>query len=144
HNVPAGLIYGVDGWLYGTTAKKGNVNQGAIFKLATDGSGFALVHEFPESFYVPVLHIVEGEPGQLCGSAFLYADARRRWQAERVLFQLGTDGTAFETLRTSPVSFDFESYPEESSGIVARAGFIYGFTAGSLFRMNVHTREFTK
>jgi uncharacterized repeat protein (TIGR03803 family) len=35
----AGLIQGLDGWLYGTTMYGGVSNQGTVFKIHTNGSG---------------------------------------------------------------------------------------------------------
>ncbi len=40
------VIQGSDGLLYGTTTAGGSSNQGVIFKLATDGNGYAVLRSF--------------------------------------------------------------------------------------------------
>ncbi|MCX6905596.1 MAG: hypothetical protein NTW03_19385, partial [Verrucomicrobia bacterium] len=41
-----GVVQGVDGFLYGTTALGGQTSRGAIFKVACDGSGYAQLYSF--------------------------------------------------------------------------------------------------
>ncbi|GAA0745408.1 hypothetical protein LRH25_10785 [Ideonella azotifigens] len=40
------LTAGPDGWLYGTSANDGSSDNGMIFKLRTDGSGYQVLHNF--------------------------------------------------------------------------------------------------
>jgi uncharacterized repeat protein (TIGR03803 family) len=42
----AGLVLGDDGKLYGTTSDGGAQNIGTVFRIGTDGSGYAIVHSF--------------------------------------------------------------------------------------------------
>jgi uncharacterized repeat protein (TIGR03803 family) len=42
----AGLVLGDDGKLYGTTSDGGASNIGTVFRVATDGTGYAIVHSF--------------------------------------------------------------------------------------------------
>jgi len=46
---PADLIEGPDGNLYGSTAGGGAPNGGVLFRIAKDGSGFKILHEFCSS-----------------------------------------------------------------------------------------------
>ncbi len=41
-----GLVQGADGNLYGTTLNGGSANWGTVYKLSTDGSHFAVLHNF--------------------------------------------------------------------------------------------------
>jgi uncharacterized repeat protein (TIGR03803 family) len=42
----AGVIFGQDGRLYGTTSSDGRKDCGVLYSIATDGSGFRLEHRF--------------------------------------------------------------------------------------------------
>jgi uncharacterized repeat protein (TIGR03803 family) len=44
--IPAGLVQGNDGALYGTTVEGGAGGPGILFRLNRDGSGFTVVHSF--------------------------------------------------------------------------------------------------
>ncbi len=44
---PLAALTSRNGFLYGTTVAGGAADQGAIFRIARDGSGFALLHAFP-------------------------------------------------------------------------------------------------
>jgi len=43
------LIQGTDGFLYGTTSGGGPSGGGTVFRMATDGTKFSLIHAFPSS-----------------------------------------------------------------------------------------------
>ena len=57
------LIFGNDGDLYGTTYSGGTSNFGVVFKMAPDGSGYTILHQFAG-------HTDGNNPaaGLLCGS----------------------------------------------------------------------------
>src|SRR5262249_15372520 len=42
----AGLVQGSDGGLYGTTSAGGSNSAGAVFRLSTNGTGYAVIHHF--------------------------------------------------------------------------------------------------
>ena len=42
----AGVVSGTDGALYGTTLGGGSNSAGTVFKVNTDGSGYATLHTF--------------------------------------------------------------------------------------------------
>src|SRR5207249_8317063 len=45
----AGLVQGIDGALYGTTFGGGSNNVGTVFKISTNGTGYATLHSFAPS-----------------------------------------------------------------------------------------------
>lgn len=49
-NPQGSLVQANDGTLYGTTSSGGTDNGGTLFKLATDGSGFAVLHSFNSTY----------------------------------------------------------------------------------------------
>jgi uncharacterized repeat protein (TIGR03803 family) len=48
-SLQCGLLLGKDGWLYGTTIVGGDAGYGTIFKMNTNGSGFAVLRNFTNS-----------------------------------------------------------------------------------------------
>jgi uncharacterized repeat protein (TIGR03803 family) len=72
-NMPAGgVILGVDGALYGTTIAGGNTGDadlGTVFKMNTDGSGFAIIHAFDATQgAAPTSALVQRSDGTLFGT----------------------------------------------------------------------------
>lgn len=77
HQPSGELVEGSDGFLYGTTPYGGNVlfpgdvGGGTIYRIAKDGSGFAVVHRFSdyatEGAY-PLAGLVEGPDGNFYGT----------------------------------------------------------------------------
>ena len=65
------VVLGPDGWLYGSTKYGGHDNAGTLFKLKTDGSGYAVLHNFAtnntEDGAYPVGDIVVTQDGWLWG-----------------------------------------------------------------------------
>ncbi|MBK7998227.1 MAG: hypothetical protein IPK15_05715 [Verrucomicrobia bacterium] len=67
--IQAGLIEARDGRLYGTASRGGADDLGTVFGLNTDGSDFAVVHEFDGTDGTsPVANLLEGSDGALYGS----------------------------------------------------------------------------
>jgi len=87
----AALVQATDGLLYGTTRNGGMYARGTAFRLAPDGSGFELLHEFggrADDRY-PETPLVEVEPGVFVGAAAGDRDAISMGGA---LFALTSDG----------------------------------------------------
>jgi uncharacterized repeat protein (TIGR03803 family) len=77
-NPNARLEAGSDGYLYGTTADGGagpvgnfGLGNGAVFKIAEDGSGYSVLHRFQEKAdgVRPLGGVIEGADGWLYGTA---------------------------------------------------------------------------
>jgi uncharacterized repeat protein (TIGR03803 family) len=71
----AAVAFGKDGLLYGTTsASADDGNGGAIFRLATDGSGFTVLHKFTDSTkglkngYTPMAPLLLASDGKFYGT----------------------------------------------------------------------------
>jgi uncharacterized repeat protein (TIGR03803 family) len=75
-NPAATVVFGKDGLLYGTTsgASEENEDGGAIFRLATDGSGFTVLHAFSDSKkgmkngYSPMAPLLLASDGKFYGT----------------------------------------------------------------------------
>jgi uncharacterized repeat protein (TIGR03803 family) len=91
----AALVLDGSGILYGTTHNGGASDKGTVFKLATSGSGFALVHSFAGG-------VDDGAyseaPLILDATGFLYGTTLNGGAAglgQGTVFKLKTDGTSF-------------------------------------------------
>ena len=93
-NKPTGLILGIDGWLYGTTAQGGTNACGTIFKLSTDGITFSNIHNFAVTEGEnPQGGLVQGPEGTLYGTA-----ENGGTNGSGTVFRLNPDGSGFTAL----------------------------------------------
>ena len=93
----AGLIEGSDGNLYGTNQGGGVSNEGTVFKIAKDGSGFALLKSFDcgtTDGCVPSDSLIEGSDGNLYGTNQLGGASN-----EGTVFKIARDGSVFTLVK---------------------------------------------
>jgi uncharacterized repeat protein (TIGR03803 family) len=86
--------------LYGTASKGGGTGNGTVFKVNTDGTGFATLHDFSgtaDGFDPEQSLILSGN--QLYGDAFYGGSG-----GGGVIFSLNTDGTGFHAILGSTYS----------------------------------------
>ena len=103
-NPAASLIHASDGALYGTTSSGGSSNYGTVFKLNTDGSGYAILRSFTGSGgdgCRPQSALVEGGDGLLYGVTY---SGGTNW--EGTLFKLNKDGSGYGLVYTFSSSQD--------------------------------------
>jgi uncharacterized repeat protein (TIGR03803 family) len=126
----SGLLAARDGVLYGTTAEGGSENRGTVFKLNTDGTGYAVLRSLQASNgdgRTPSAALLEAADGMLYGST-----ERGGVLGRGMLFRLNKNGTAYTVLR------GFEGSPSDgqtptSRLVEGRDGRLYGTTlAGGL------------
>ncbi len=92
----AGLIQGLDGALYGTTSLGGSADEGVVFKLNLDGTGFAVLHSFtdgPSDGLFPESSLIIGTNGGLYGTTTLGGAS-----GDGAVFRINTDGSSFAVL----------------------------------------------
>jgi uncharacterized repeat protein (TIGR03803 family) len=87
-----GLTQGGDGFLYGVSATGGQAGGGGVFKIAMNGSGFALIHSFGTTAYdaqgaEPTGPLFSGSDGRLFGLS-----GRGGASGFGTLYRLQTDG----------------------------------------------------
>ncbi len=89
--------------LYGTAREGGNAGMGTVFKVNTDGSGFAVLHHFSRTSPERPFGNSDGARPMarlaISGST-LYGTAQRGGHNEGTIFKLNTDGSGFVTLHT--------------------------------------------
>jgi uncharacterized repeat protein (TIGR03803 family) len=100
-----GLLEGSDGALYGTTEYGGSDDDGIVFKLSKNGSGYEVLHNFgsiPNDGEYPYASLIEGGDGLLYG-----ATSRGSTNNAGVVFKLKKDGSGYTVLhRFSPTGSD--------------------------------------
>lgn len=136
----AGLIQATDGMLYGTTQLGGAVDEGTLFKLATNGSNFAIIRSFQcgqaASGCLPVAGVVQLGDGNLYGTT-TFGGAN----AEGALYRIALDGTNFTVLDRFACDGDDGCKPQAPLTFAGN-GYLYStssaggkFGGGTIFRL---------
>jgi uncharacterized repeat protein (TIGR03803 family) len=123
----AALIQGADGALYGTAHDGGNTGAGALFRLNTDGSGYAVLHSFSTDGVDgqnPAGALVQATDGWLYGTTFSGGSRNAG-----VVFKIQTNGSSYAIIH------NFGSDPVD--GVGAAAGLVQG-SDGNLYGTTVN------
>jgi uncharacterized repeat protein (TIGR03803 family) len=156
------LVQGVDGLLYGTTSLGGDNGRGVVFRLATDGSGFQMLHTFsattndtttgqPENAdgAIPVAGLTDGGDGFFYGVTSVGGT-----EGVGVVFAISPDGGTFTVLHhfdgttgSSPavellLGTDGKLYGTTESGGVTSANAVSTF--GTIFSIERAGTGFTR
>ncbi len=133
-----GLVLSGD-TLYGTAANGGALNFGTVFKLNTNGTGFAALHYFDYAAYPESTLVLSGST--------LYGTASGQGNpfSSGTVFELNTDGTGFTNL------YVFQGYDGSGpAGLILSGNKLYGAThsdsvnfAGKVFQLNTDGSGFT-
>ncbi|MBI4659958.1 MAG: hypothetical protein HY735_14045 [Verrucomicrobia bacterium] len=150
-NYPAaGLLQGPDGSLYGTAPNGGTTSNdnplgyGTLFKLRTDGTGFAVLRAFnltaPDGRHLAGL--TQGTDGALYG-----ATTQGGANDFGTLFKLNPDGTGFTVLKDLDLTTGAYAGAKPIQGT---DGALYGTTVeggsgggGTVFKLNIDGSSFT-
>lgn len=133
---PAGpLVIGADGYLYGTGSAGGTNGRGSVFKVATDGTGFQVLHHFSATTTntttnlaenadgsTPLAGLIEGSDGFFYGSASLGGT-----KGNGVVFVLPADGSSFTVLHAFSGT---DGARPAAELLLGSDGKLYGTTAG--------------
>lgn len=135
----ADLLLADSGVLYGTTYKGGSADRGTVFRMKTDGTGFALLHSFTGGALdglSPDAGLILDASGVLYGTTFTGGAS-----LNGTVFRLKTDGTGFDLLHSISGGATDGGYPH-SSLVLDGFGVLYGTTIsggasnlGTLFRI---------
>jgi uncharacterized repeat protein (TIGR03803 family) len=136
-----GVIEGTDGALYGTATYGGTANQGAVFKLNKDGTGYRVLYRFAGGTdgRNPYVTMARGTDGALYGTTTYGGTADFG-----TVFRLNPDGSAYRILHqfTGTAKDNDGNYP--FAGLIEGGdGGLYGVTVlggatnlGTVFRLN--------
>ena len=121
---PQGSLIVSGSTLYGVTPRGGGSDEGVVFKMNTDGSGFDLLHTFSE----PGTNIMPGPTGSLVlsGSTLYGMAAYGGDYGGGVIFELNTDGTGYGYLHEFAGAPDDGRRPCDS--LVLSGSTLYGMT----------------
>jgi len=130
---PYGSLILFGSTLYGMTSLGGDSNFGTIFKIQTDGSGFALLHSFTggtlDGKWPQGSLIISGTT--LFGMTCFGGDSDRG-----TIFKIETDGTGFALLHEFIGGVDDGQSPEGS--LLLSGSTLYGMTSGGGDNANPH------
>lgn len=122
----AGLVTDGKGFLYGTTSLGGIADGGSIFKVATDGSGFATLHLFSGVEGMrPEAGLVTDGAGRFFGTTPFGGTSGRG-----TVFSINADGGGFATLRNFAGSASGDGQFTYGGLILDRTGTLYGMSEG--------------
>jgi uncharacterized repeat protein (TIGR03803 family) len=135
----AGVVSGTDGALYGTTLGGGSNSAGTVFRVNTDGSGYATLHAF----------LTNGVDGQSPGALTQASDGALYGMTQiggtngaGTVYKLGQDGSGYRVLHVFR-SVTADGANPEAGLIEGRDGGLYGTTffggsndMGTVFRLS--------
>ena len=128
------LVAGTDNFLYGTTSQGGANGRGVVFRIAFDGTGFQVLHEFSATTSDTTTGLFENADGATPlgglvdgGDGFLYGmTAQGGTDGNGVIFVLPADGSTFTVLHSFTGTGGSRPVAEL---MVASSGKLYGVTS---------------
>ncbi|HEX4825929.1 MAG TPA: choice-of-anchor tandem repeat GloVer-containing protein [Candidatus Polarisedimenticolaceae bacterium] len=137
------VIRASNGVLYGTTSYGGAFDNGAIYRLNSDGSGFGILNSFQYAAtgQFPATALIEGAGGFLYGTTSYGGGL----SAYGTAFKIGLDGALFTTLTTFQYQATSDNLSDRTGGVILGGdAMLYGTTpgdsetgAGRIYRLNV-------
>jgi uncharacterized repeat protein (TIGR03803 family) len=129
------LLQDAAGYLYGTASLGGANGRGVIFRIASDGTGFTMLHEFPTATANATTGILENSEGMVPaaglidgGDGFLYGVASQGGTAGYgTIFKIKPDGTGFAVTHTFATANGANPVAEL---LLGTDGLLYGTTYG--------------
>ena len=134
---PVGLAQGSGGLLAGVTSSGGSYDQGVVFLLNTDGSGYCLAHEFTGTLQhtsgdgaTPGAGLLRGADGSWYGTT-MHGGADTD---DGTVFRMNSDGSGYAVIHRftfiNSVFYDLFSTDGQQPGPLAQAanGLLYGVT----------------
>jgi uncharacterized repeat protein (TIGR03803 family) len=148
------LVQGPGGTLYGVTTDGGAGGAGAVFRVQTNGTGFALIKSF--SMTNAAAENSDGatpEAGLVLSGGTLYGTTSAGGSGgSGTVFSLGTNGDNFTVLKTFSALTDYTNRDGANpvAALILSDGVLYGTTqnggdagCGTVFRVNTNGTGFT-
>lgn len=145
---PVGSLTLVGNVLFGMTYSGGANNKGVLFKVNTDGTGFAKLIDFDGSFGTKNGSYPEGSL-TLSGNLLYGMTGQGGTDNEGVIFKINTDGSGFTKLIDFTITHNGSIFPESDLTLLGNT--FYGTTAqggvnnrGTIFKLNTNGTGFMK
>jgi uncharacterized repeat protein (TIGR03803 family) len=137
-------LQGADGALYGTTYSGGSYDVGTVFKMAPDGTGYTILHDFSVRWpdgQSPGAALVQGADGAFYGTTLGGGT-----NSQGTVFKIRGDGTGYRIL----YNFTGTGWALQPGTLLeASDGWLYGVTvaggstnAGTLFKMTTEGTDY--
>jgi len=128
------LVAGTDNFFYGTTSQGGTNGRGVVFRIAFDGTGFQVLHQFSATLADATTGLLENADGATPlgglvdgGDGFFYGTtAQGGTDGNGVLFVIPADGSTFTVLHSFTGADGARPVAEL---MVASTGKLYGVTS---------------
>jgi len=108
--------------LFGTTPNGGTNGLGTIFKVSTNGTGFAGLHHFDDND-------ANGDHGAQPNAGLVYSGGRLFGMGGIVVYSIATNGTGFTVLES--VGGAVDNTELNTSGLIVSNGTLYGMINGA-------------
>ena len=136
-------VLGPGGLLYGTTYAGGTSNLGVVYSMATDGTGFTVLHSFTGGAgdgSNPIAALTVANDGALYGVAQSGGSA-----SSGVVFKLQPNGSGYTVLHHFASGVPGDGVNPKKRMIQATDGALYGTTAGNgvLFKLQLNGTGYT-
>jgi uncharacterized repeat protein (TIGR03803 family) len=146
------LVEGSDGILYGTTPLSGASQEGIVYRINKDGSGFVILHDFdiqdPANGSQPWGDLLEGSDGLLYGTTF---GGGAGFNRAGTIFRISKNGSGFLKLHDFDRGDPADGDSPYAGLIEGSDGALYGTTsrggnggAGIVFRIQKNGTGFSK
>jgi len=143
----AALVLGDDGAFYGTTRSGGISNVGTIFRITSDGSNYAVLHDFAGSDGAgPRSRLLKGWDGFLYGTA----NNGSGTNGGGTVFKISQDGSGFTVLHGFATNVSNGEGAPYAGWIQGSDGMLYGTvnlqagnTRGSVFTLSTNGSGYT-
>jgi uncharacterized repeat protein (TIGR03803 family) len=150
-SLPLGSLLLAGNTLYGTTSFGGPTASGTIFKVDTDGTDFAILHQFTANPYIPGTNTDGADPHStliLSGDTLIGTAGGGGYNSTGTIFTIKTNGNDFAAIyqfssldNNGVTNFD-GAYP--SGGVIMAGNTLYGTSKnggsggrGTVFAMNL-------
>ena len=136
-NPVAGVILGGN-TLYGTALNGGTNNNGTIFKVNTDGSGYATLYRFTNSSdgSLPEAPLVLGG-STLYGTTYNGGTNTADYGAGGTIFKIETNGTGYQVIfRFYAAAYTSLLGAQPLAGLLLSGDTLYGTTTSGAFGVN--------
>ena len=119
--LPSASLLVISNLIYGTSSQGGSADSGTVFRLAPDGSGFTILHNFAGPT-TPASNSDGGSPaaGLFFSEGLLYGDTTIGGSGSGsagTIFQMSTNGTGFKVLK---------NFNQSTDGAFTQSGVVFG------------------